>query len=191
MSLRILLVDTGSKRSAELVDLLTELEFEVIGPISESDDLYDCMPNLKPDVVVIASDSPRRDTLEHLSGMHSRHPRPMIMLSQEGDPHLTRDAARAGINAYVVEGLSAPLVRSLIEVTMLVFLNQETLRAELDTSKRNLSDYKIINKAKAHIIQHFNLSEAEAHSQLRRMSQDHRKPLVSIAREILRTLPKG
>ena len=76
-------MDTGSKRSVELVDLLTELEFEVIGPISESDDLYDCMPNLKPDVVVIASDSPRRDTLEHLSGMHSRHPRPMIMLGQE------------------------------------------------------------------------------------------------------------
>jgi len=74
---------------------------------------------------------------------------------------------------------------------MLLFLNQETLRAELDTSKQNLSDYKTINKAKAHIIQHFNLSEAEAHSQLRRMSQDHRKPLVSIAREILRALPKG
>ncbi len=191
MALRILLVDTGSKRSAELVELLAELEFEVIGPVSESDDLYDCMPRIKPDVVVIASDSPRRDTLEHLSGMHSRHPRPMVMLSQEADPHLTRAAAQAGINAYVVEGLSAPLVRSLIEVTMLVFLNQETLRAELDTSKQNLSNYKTIDKAKAHIMQHFNLSEAAAHGQLRRLSQDQRKPLVAIARDILSKLPRG
>ncbi|WP_148707067.1 ANTAR domain-containing response regulator, partial [Marinobacter sp. F3R11] len=140
--------------------------------------------------VVIASHSPRRDTLEHLSGMQSRHPRPMIMLSQEGDPKLTRAAAQAGINAYVVEGLSAPLVQSLIEVTMLVFLNQESMAAELDTSKQTLLDYKTISKAKAHIIRHSNLSEAEAHKQLRRMSQDHRKSIVSIARQVLRDSPK-
>ncbi len=189
MGLRVLLVDIGSKRSAELARLLADLDFSVVGTICNTEDLYDCLPKLKPDVVVIASDSPRRDTLEHLAGMHSRHPRPMMMLSQEGGPHLTRNAAQAGINAYVVEGLSAPLVRSLIEVTMLGFLNQEALRAELDTSKQNLSDYKTVNKAKAHIIQHLKLSEAEAHGQLRRMSQDQRKSLVAIARQVLKGRP--
>ncbi|CEG55275.1 putative Response regulator receiver/ANTAR domain-containing protein [Stutzerimonas xanthomarina] len=185
MALSVLLIDTGSKRSAELVRLLTDLGFDVFGPVSEHDDLYEQLPNLNPDVVVIASDSPRRDTLEHLAGMHSKHPRPMVMLSVEGDSHLTRAAAQAGISAYVVDGLSAPLVRSLVDVTMLAFLSQATLQNELDSSKQSLSEYKTIGKAKAYLMKQLDVSEAVAHRELQRLSQDSRKPLVEVARRIL------
>ena len=185
MALSVLLIDTGSKRSVELQKILTKLGFEVFGPVSERDDLYEHLPNLNPDIVVIASDSPRRDTFEHLAGMHSRHPRPMVMLSLEGDSHLTRAAAQAGISAYVVEGLSAPLVRSLVDVTMLAFLNQSTLQNELDSSKQSLSEYKIIGKAKAYLMKQLNLTETAAHRELQRLSQNNRKPLVEVARQLL------
>src|SRR4051812_15731239 len=60
-----------------------------------------------PDVVVIACDSPDRDTLESLREASEGNPRPVVMFVDRSEPGLADEAVRAGVAAYVVDGLSA------------------------------------------------------------------------------------
>ncbi len=186
MSLRVLLLDIGSERSRELERMLQELGFTVLGPARADQDLFDYLPPLSPDVVVIAADSPQRDSLEHLGGLFSRYRRPMVMLTQHCDPELTRTAAGAGVCAYVVEGLCPSLVGSLVQVTMLTFASNDALQTELEHSRRELNDTRIIQQAKRLLATKYGFTEDEAHSHLRRLSQDVRKPMVVVARRVLR-----
>src|SRR5512141_2545380 len=69
-----------------------------------------------PDVVVVASDSPDRDTLDSLREASVANPRPVVMFVDRSEPGLAEEAVRAGVAAYVVDGVAAGRVRAVLEV---------------------------------------------------------------------------
>src|SRR5690349_14839428 len=119
--LRVLLVDARCGDASRLCGVLQQSGFNVVGTLQESDDVLAAVSRLAPDAIIIDADSPRRDTLEGLALIGRTHPRPIVMLSEQGDSALVRTAAEAGISAYVVDGISPQSVRSLVEVAVLHF----------------------------------------------------------------------
>ena len=63
------------------------------------------MARLKPDVVVVKSDSAVRDVLEHIVMATRDAPRPIVMFTDDPDRPTMRSALGAGVSAYVVKGL--------------------------------------------------------------------------------------
>ena len=59
-----------------------------------------------PDVLVVASDSPDRDTIESLRVATAANPRPVVMFVDRSAPGLAQAAVEAGVAAYVVDGRS-------------------------------------------------------------------------------------
>jgi chemotaxis response regulator CheB len=53
-------------------------------------DLSARVEQLKPDVILIQTDSPSRDTLEHLAVAHEELPRPVVMFANQGDARVMR-----------------------------------------------------------------------------------------------------
>ena len=94
-----------------------------------------------PDVIVVASDSPDRDTIENLREAAATNPRPVVMFVDRSEPGLAEQAVRAGVSAYVVDGLSAARVRSVLEVAMSRFQLMKGLRQDLEKAKADLADY--------------------------------------------------
>src|SRR5690349_13363238 len=104
--LRIILVDDTPERSFYLRLTLERLGYEVLGEISNPRLLHDEVLRLSPDVVIVDTDSPSRDTLENLCMITESCPRPIVMFAQDPDRGSIRKAVQAGVNAYVVDGLS-------------------------------------------------------------------------------------
>src|SRR5690606_3290618 len=100
--LRVILVDHHWERSDPLRHSLVQAGYEVIAQLNETGNLDEAVDRLQPDIVIIDTDSPSRDTLEHLIVMSQNAPRPIVMFTHDGDTEKIRSATRAGVSAYVV-----------------------------------------------------------------------------------------
>lgn len=83
--LRVMLVDNHLERTAPLKQSLTEAGCEVIAHLSDTANLDEAVSRLQPDIVIIDTDSPSRDTLEHLIVMSQNAPRPIVMCTHADD----------------------------------------------------------------------------------------------------------
>lgn len=139
----------------------------------------------EPDVVVVASDSPDRDTIESLREATAANPRPVVMFVDRSEPGLAEAAVRAGVSAYVVDGFSTARVRSVLEVAMSRFQLMNQLRQDLDKAKADLASRKTVERAKALLMKERSLDEDQAYRLLRKLSMDTGRPLGAVAADLL------
>jgi response regulator NasT len=185
MAVRVLIVDARPERSEALESALREAGFDVLATVTERDDLHGRVEALAPDAVIVDAALPSRDTLEHLSQLGRRYPKPMIMLADSGDDSLPREAARAGVSAYVVDGVAPTLVRSLVDVAIAHYQTYSALRGELSRTQRSLQHRKTVDRAKCLLMERQGIGEEAAYRRLRKMAMDRRMSVFDIARELL------
>lgn len=185
VALRVLLVDRRSARLSTLRAVIADAGYDVVDVVSDEADLYDAMERLAPDAVIVGADSPSRDVLEDVATLGERYPKPLLMLSSQDDRRLMAEASAAGISAYVMEGLSPALVRSLVDVAVRQFQQVETLRRELAETRETLADRQVINRAKCLLMEREAMSEQQAYARLRKTAMDHSLPLAEIARRVM------
>ena len=188
MALNVLLVDSQVGGPPPLADALEQAGFQVAAVVGEGDDLYEAMHACSPDAVLIAADSPKRDTLEHLAGIGRRFPRPMVVLAEHADSEARARAAQAGISVYVLDHLSPPLVQSMVEVAVQHHQRQQALAAELESTRQSLRERRLVDQAKCLLMEREGLAEAEAYHRLRRLAMDRSQRLVQAAASLIARL---
>ena len=92
---------------------------------------------------------------------------------------------RAGVSAYVVDGLDAARVKSIVEVAVARFDEYRRLRAELVEANLKLSERKLVERAKGILMKSRGMGEDEAYRMLRRMAMDRGKRLGEIAQQVI------
>lgn len=185
MPMRVMLVDDDRDRSALLRQALRESGNEVVGELSTTSDLLTAVAHLQPDVVLIDVDAPSRDTLESLGQIARDRPRPIVLFAAKSDTETIRRAMRAGVSAYVVDGMAASRLKSVIEVAIARFDEHQALRRELEETKNRLADRRDIDRAKGVLMQRRKLSENDAYELLRKMAMDRNLRLGDAARALL------
>ena len=162
-ALRVMVVDDAPERAEVVQRALRRAGYEVIAHVASTFDLHRRVIELKPDVIIIDTESPDRDTLENLSLVNRDAPRPVVMFTRDGDNRKIREAVRAGVSAYVVDGLAADRVRPIIDVALARFEQFQALRRELEETESRLADRKLIERAKGILMKSAKLGEAEAY----------------------------
>ena len=97
--------------------------------------LPDVIAASQPDLVIIASESAARDTIEHVCVSTQHAPRPIVLFTDNDDAQRIKAALSAGITAYIVDGLRAERVKTVLDVAYARFELDQQLRAELDATK--------------------------------------------------------
>ena len=183
--LRVMLVDNHLERTAPLKQSLTEADCEVIAHLSDTANLDEAVSRLQPDIVIIDTDSPSRDTLEHLIVMSQNAPRPIVMCTHDGDSEKIRAATRAGVSAYVVGGLSDEKLRPVMDAAIARFEEFKALRAELSEANLKLSERKVIEKAKGLLMKQRGIDEDAAYTLLRNMAMKQNIRLATLAEQVV------
>jgi response regulator NasT len=183
--MRVLVVDESDERTAILRDALISAGHEVAASLSSPLELLRAVDALRPDVIVIDTESPSRDVLEHLVIVSQSSPRPIVMFATDGGGEAIRQAVRAGVSAYVVDGLDAARVSSIVEVACARFDEFQRLRAELAEANLKLSERKLVERAKGLLMQSRSLSEDEAYHALRKLAMTRKLRLGDVAQQVL------
>src|SRR5688572_10779569 len=103
--LRVMIVDDSEERSLYLRLMLEQVGYTVVAEIFEPSRIYEAVRTRLPDVIIIETDSPSRDTLEHVALLSEKDPRPIVMFASDRANDTIREAVEAGVSAYIVDGL--------------------------------------------------------------------------------------
>jgi response regulator NasT len=185
MSLRILLVDQDAARSAILEQALQDAGHQVVARIRHGHNLLRELKECQPDIIIMDLEAPGRDTLEQMREISRDQPRPIILFSNKRDSDYIRQAVQAGVSAYVVDGLSQERVMPIVEVAMARFREFEALKRELQETKTQLADRKVVDKAKGILMQRKGLSEDDAYQLLRKTAMSRNMRIADVARTLL------
>ena len=184
-AMRVLVVDESPERADILREGLRRAGYEVSASLSSPVALLSTIEQLKPDVIVIDTESPSRDVLEHLVVMTQHTPRPVVMFSSDGAPETIREALRAGVSAYVVDGMDPNRIRAIVDVAVAQFEDFQRLREELAEANLKLAERKLIERAKGLLVKHRNLDEQAAYALLRKFAMDRKLRVGEVAQQLI------
>ncbi len=179
-----MLIDTPTQ-PAILEQVLLAQGLTVVCRLASAQGLIKYVEVHQPDIIIMDLTFPDQETLDNLTALNQHSPKPVIMFADEGDSKIISQAVQAGVNAYVVDGLSPHRVKPILDVAIARFEEFQTLSKELKQAKNQLADRKIIDRAKGLLMKTKGLEEEQAYHAMRKMAMDQSKPLVEIAHNML------
>lgn len=183
---------TQAERSRSLRIGLLENGFNLVASIPADVFLTERLAQLQPDMIIVDAESDARDALEHVVMATRDERRPIVMFTNDHDSRTAREAVAAGVSAYIVAGLQAERIRPILDVAMARFEQDQALRRELADTRNELNelstalqDRKVIDRAKALLMQRQQLSEEAAYAKLRKTAMDKNLKIVEVAQRML------
>jgi two-component system, response regulator / RNA-binding antiterminator len=182
--LNVLVIDESRSRAGDICAGLALAGYQVAAILADAANLAAEVERLRPDVILIDTDSPSRDTLEHLATVSRDLPRPVVIFTKDEGESAIRDAVRAGVSAYIVDGLEAKRIKPILEVARARFEDTQALRREVESLSQKLSDRKLIEKAKGVLMKARGLDEEAAYGAMRKLAMERGQTLAKVARDI-------
>ncbi|GHE20306.1 ANTAR domain-containing response regulator [Halomonas urumqiensis] len=189
-SLKVLLVDDEVVRAAMVEEALVNEGHQVICRLSSPASLNEMVSRHQPDVVIIDMESPDRDALDSMALLNRENPRPVVFFADQHDSDSLQAALKAGVSAYVVDGLVPSRVKPIIDVAIARFDAFQSLRQELDKTRNQLTERKRIERAKGLLMKHQNCDEEQAYRMLRKLAMDRGQRIADVAESVIDILER-
>lgn len=190
--LRVMQIDEGLSRSDILAQSIFETGHEVIARINVTENIMQYVEKYNPDLLMIDMTSPNKRILEMLVYINDFMPRPIVFFADHSDNDIINIVIKAGVSAFVVDGLSATRIKPVIELAIVRFTQTQLMRSELVTAKESLAkteetlnERKIIDKAKGILMKQRNMDEEIAYKTLRTLAMNQNKKIGIVAKELI------
>jgi response regulator NasT len=182
---KIVIVDESPIRAAILQEGLREAGFTQVVHISEMQSLLARIYAVDPDIILIDLENPSRDVLEAMFQVSRAVRRPIAMFVDQSDTASIQASVEAGVSAYIVDGLRKERIKPILDLCVSRFNAFAKLQEELERTKSQLEDRKIIEKAKGILMKVKGLNEDEAYVLLRSTAMREKKKIGEIAQSII------
>ena len=181
-----------AERSRSLRIGLLESGFNLVASLPADVYLTERLAQLRPDLIIVDAESDARDALEHVVMATRDARRPIVMFTNDHDSGNARAAVAAGVTAYIVAGLQSDRIRPILDVAMARFQHEQALRQELADARLEINqlsasaqERRVIDRAKALLMERQKLSENEAYARLRKAAMDKNLKIVEVAQRML------
>ena len=182
---QILIIDNNPERANSLIQILEASRYKVAAPVRLQEGLTEQVTQIKPDIILIGIDFPGQTVLSWVASLHESYPCPTVMFSRDERSKTIQAATRAGVSAYAVGKLTGARVKTIIEAAVARFYEFRALQQELEKTKIDLAERKIIERAKELVAQQRGCNESQAYQILRKMAMNRRKRLAEISQDVL------
>ena len=176
---RILVAEDEALIRLDLVEMLTEAGYEVVGQATNGVEAVTLAKELKPDLAILDVKMPELDGIS--AAQEIIEISPVLMLTAFSQKEVVERARDAGVMAYVVKPFSISDLTPAIEIAMSRHLQMRTLREEVADLYERLETRKIIDRAKGILMKAMDLSEPEAFSWIQRSAMDRRLSMKEVA----------
>ncbi len=185
MSLRIIIADDEAVIRMGLRAMLEERGYAVVGEAAEGRRAVDLVEKLRPDLVFLDIKMPGLDGLAAAEQLIAAHRVPVIILTAYGDRALIERAREAGVMGYLMKPLREADLEPAIQVALARYRDLQALAEEVTDLQDALETRKLVERAKAALMQRLGLSDEEAYRRIQAASRAARRPMKDVAREVL------
>ena len=169
----------------DLVELLTEEGYHVVGEAGDGDEAVKLARELEPDLVIMDVKMPKMDGISAAEIIAEERIAPIVMLTAFSQSDHVERARDAGAMAYVVKPFGASDVVPAIEIAMGRFQEITAIEEELANLEDRLESRKIIDQAKGILQQDLGLTEPEAFRWIQKTAMDMRKSMRDVAEGVI------
>ena len=180
---RILIAEDETLIRMDLVEMLSESGYEVVGQASNGQEAIDLAKELKPDLAILDVKMPILDGISAASQIIDISP--VLMLTAFIQRDLVERASDAGAMAYVVKPFTINDLIPAIEISISRHRQMKSLALEVSDLHERLESRKLIDRAKGILMKALNLSEPEAFSWIQRAAMDRRISMKEVARAVI------
>jgi len=182
---RVVIADDDPIIRMDLREMLTGLDYLVVGEATDGKSAVNLARELRPELVIMDIRMPEMDGIEAAGSLSQENVAPVLLLTAYSEPELVQRATQAGVIGYLVKPFREAQLGPAIEVTLGRFREFQQLQKELGDTKSALDARKVIDRAKGLLMDRYGLSEAEAFRRIQKRSMDNRKSMKEVAEAIL------
>jgi len=180
---RILVAEDETLIRMDLVEMLQEAGYEVVGAASDGSEAVSLAESLKPDLTILDVKMPVLDGISAAEKIISISP--VLMLTAFSQKDLVERARDAGAMAYVVKPFTINDLVPAIEISISRHKQMKSLEAEVADLHDRLETRKVIDRAKGILMKALNLSEPEAFSWIQRAAMDRRITMKEVSEAVI------
>lgn len=180
---RIVVAEDEAIIRMDLVEMLTEAGYQVVGQASNGQEAIDLVKENRPDLAILDVKMPVMDGIS--AAEEIIHIAPVLMLTAFSQKELVERARDAGVMAYVVKPFSATDLIPAMEIAMSRHRQMTSLADEVTDLQDRLETRKLIDRAKGILMAALNLSEPEAFSWIQRAAMDRRMSMKEVALAVI------
>ena len=181
----VLLISETPENTDTLQTTLKEAGYQIKSHITVIDDVIEEVERCAPDIIIVKTESSNNYFMNQLYNLNQENPKPIVFFTDRSDSGLIDSAIKAGVSAYVVDGLSSDRVKPILDIAKARFEQDQSLRNELSKTKSQLQERKTIERAKGLIMKSRKLSEEEAFKALRKLAMDKNQRLIDVATDVI------
>lgn len=183
--MRIAIVDESASRASIIEEGLAQLPDSELFVLTDRHGLMAKIQEIAPDVVLIDLGNPSRDVLEEYFAVSRAVARPIAMFVDESDEEAIGASIDAGVSVYVVDGLAASRIRSVLDLAVRRFNAFARLQSDLAEAQGKLAEREMIDRAKRILMQSKGVTEPEAYAELRRKAMSSSRRIAEIAEAVV------
>ncbi|GAB19030.1 putative two-component response regulator [Gordonia effusa NBRC 100432] len=185
---RVLVAEDDSLIRMDLIEMLREEGYDVVGEAPNGQVAVDLTVKLNPDLVIMDIKMPVRDGIDAATEIAAKRLAPVVMLTAFSQRDFIEKARDAGAMAYLVKPFTKTDLVPAIEVAVSRYQELTALEKEVATIGDRLETRKLVDRAKGLLMAKQSMSEPEAFSWIQRAAMDRRTTMKAVAQVVVETL---
>ena len=185
---RVVVVEDEALIRMDIVEVLRENGFEVVGEAADGEAAIELTRELQPDLVVMDITMPKMDGLTAAEAIDKERLAPVVMLTAFAQPEFVARAIEAGAIAYVVKPFTPERLLPQIEVALSRHQQMLTVEADASDARERLEMRKTLDRAKGLLQEKMKLSEPEAFRWIQKASMDRRLTMTEVSLAVIEQL---
>ena len=184
-TLRVVVAEDEALIRLDLVEMLTEAGYEVVGQAGDGEAAIELTEKEKPDLVVMDVKMPKLDGISAAERIAKQRISPVVILTAFSQRDLVERARDAGAMAYLTKPFTIEDLMPAIELAVSRFQEIKQLDAEVADLQDQLKARKLIEKAKGLLMRKLQISEPEAFKWMQKTAMDKRRSMTDVAQLVL------
>lgn len=186
-ALRVLVAEDEALIRMDLVEMLREEGYDVVGEAGDGDEAVRLARELRPGLVMMDIKMPGTDGLEAARAIAGERIAPVVMLTAFSQRELVEQARDAGAMAYLVKPFSKNDVVPAIELAASRYAEVTALETEVAGLTDRLETRKAVERAKGLLMARKKMSEPDAFRWIQRTAMDRRTTMKAVADAVVET----
>ena len=188
MSLRVVVVEDETLTRIDLIEILKENGYDVVGEATDGIEAVEICKKLQPDIVLLDIKIPYISGLKVANILKENNFEGcIIILTAYNIVEYIQEASNTIVMGYILKPIDESIFLERLKLIYKNFKLYDDLKKEVEETKKKLEERKVIERAKGIVMAKYTLSEEEAYKKMRDLSMQKRISMSKLAEIIIMT----